>query len=114
VVIRHLTPGSTNTFTVAAIDYSGNTAMSNPSTATTETSSDTVPPSVPTNVRLLRDNGCAEVWLGWTQSTDDVDPQFSIEYEIYVNGLLSSASRIGGSRRRLRLRHWIPGQHFLL
>ena len=89
VVIRHLTPGSTNTFTVAAIDYSGNTAMSNPSTATTETSSDTVPPSVPTNVRLLRDNGCAEVWLGWTQSTDDVDPQFSIEYEIYVNGVLS-------------------------
>jgi Fibronectin type III domain. len=89
VVIRHLTPGSTNTFRVDAIDYTGNTAMSNPSTATTETSTDTVPPSIPTNVRLLRDNGCAEVWLGWTQSTDDVDPQFSIEYEIYVNGVLS-------------------------
>jgi hypothetical protein len=89
VVIRHLAPGSTNTFTVGATDYSGNTAMSNPSTATTETSTDTVAPSVPTNVRLLRDNGCAEVWLGWTQSTDDVDPQFAIEYEIYVNGVLS-------------------------
>jgi predicted phage tail protein len=89
VVIRHLPPGSTNTFRVDAIDYTGNTAMSNPSTATTETSTDTVPPSIPTNVRLLRDNGCAEVWLGWTQSTDDVDPQFAIEYEIYVNGVLS-------------------------
>ena len=82
-------PGSTNTFRVDAIDYVGNTAMSNPSTATTETSTDTVPPSAPTNLRLLRDNGCAEVTLGWTQSTDDVDPQFAIEYEIYVNGVLS-------------------------
>ena len=89
IIIRHLTPGSTNTFRVDAIDYQLNTSSSNPSTATTETSTDTVPPSVPTNVRLLRENGCAEVWLGWNQSTDDVDPQFAIEYEIYVNGVLS-------------------------
>jgi hypothetical protein len=89
IVIRHLTPGSTNTFRVDAIDYQLNTAMSNPSTATTETSTDTVAPTAPTNLRLVRDNGCAEVVLGWTQSTDDVDPQFAIEYEIYVNGVLS-------------------------
>lgn len=89
IIIRHLQPGSTNTFRVDAADYQGNVASSNPSTATTELSTDNVPPSVPTNVRLLRDNGCAEVWLGWEQSTDDVDPQFAIEYEIYVNGVLS-------------------------
>lgn len=89
VVIRHLTPGSTNTFTVTATDFVGNSSTSNPSTATTETSTDTIPPSAPTNLRLLRDNGCAEVWLGWTQSIDNVDPQFAIEYEIYVNGVLS-------------------------
>lgn len=89
IVIRHLTPWSTNTFRVDAIDYQLNTASSNPSTATTETSTDTVAPTAPTDLRLIRDNGCAEVVLGWTQSTDDVDPQFAIEYEIYVNGVLS-------------------------
>ena len=30
-----------------------------------------------------------EFWVGWTQSTDDTDPQSAIEYEIYVNGVLS-------------------------
>jgi len=29
------------------------------------------------------------VYLGWTESTDGVDAQSSIEYEIYVNGVLS-------------------------
>jgi hypothetical protein len=27
--------------------------------------------------------------VGWTQSTDDTDAQNNIEYEIYVNGVLS-------------------------
>ena len=27
--------------------------------------------------------------MGWTQSTDDSDAQNNIEYEIYVNGVLS-------------------------
>jgi hypothetical protein len=47
------------------------------------------PPAAPTNVRILEDQGCAEVWIGWNQSTDDPDPQYAIEYEIYVNGVLS-------------------------
>lgn len=33
--------------------------------------------------------GSVQVWLGWSQSTDDTDPQYAIEYEIYVNGVLS-------------------------
>ena len=33
--------------------------------------------------------GCPECFVGWTQSTDDTDPQFAIEYEIYVNGVIS-------------------------
>ena len=28
-----------------------------------------------------------EVSLRWTESTDDLDPQFVIEYEVYVNGV---------------------------
>jgi hypothetical protein len=89
VVLRHLTPATSYTFTVQASDSGGNTATSNAVTLTTETTSDVTPPSAPTNVRVLEDQGCAEVWLGWSQSTDDTDAQSAIEYEIYVNGALS-------------------------
>jgi hypothetical protein len=62
--------------------------MSNAVILTTEATSDVTPPSAPTNVRIV-DGGCVESWVGWTQSTDDTDPQYAIEYEIYVNGVLS-------------------------
>jgi hypothetical protein len=35
------------------------------------------------------DDGGGEAWLGWTESTDDTDAPNNIEYEIYVNGVLS-------------------------
>ena len=89
VVLRHLTPSTTYTFTVKALDASGNASTSNAVTLTTEASSDVAPPSAPTNVRIVGSNGCPEFFVGWTQSTDDTDPQSSIEYEIYVNGVLS-------------------------
>ena len=89
VVLRHLTPSTTYTFTVQARDSGGNTATSNGITLTTEPSSDATPPSAPTDVRVIGGNGCPEFWVGWTQSIDDTDPQYLIEYEIYVNGVLS-------------------------
>jgi len=89
VVLRHLTPSTTYTFTVQAADSSGNTATSNAVALTTESTNDVTPPSPPTNVRIITDQGCGEVWVGWTQSTDDTDPPYVIEYEIYVNGVLS-------------------------
>jgi chitodextrinase len=89
VVLRHLTPGTTYTFTVEANDFNGNTTMSNPITLTTATTNDVTPPSAPTNVRIVGSNGCPEFFVGWTQSTDNSDPQSLIEYEIYVNGVLS-------------------------
>ena len=88
VVLRHLAPATSYRFTVQADDFNGNTTMSNAVTLTTEATSDVTPPSAPTNVRIV-DGGCVEFWLGWTQSTDDTDPQYAIEYEIYVNGVLS-------------------------
>jgi hypothetical protein len=36
------------------------------------------------------DTGGGEGWLGWTQSSDNTDAQNNIEYELYVNGVLSS------------------------
>jgi chitodextrinase len=89
VILRHLTPATSYTFTVQARDASGNTATSNPISLTTEATSDVTPPSVPTNVRIVGSFGCPEFFVGWTQSTDDTDPQSLIEYEIYVNGVLS-------------------------
>jgi fibronectin type 3 domain-containing protein len=89
VVLRHLTPATFYTFTVQAHDFSGNTATSNAVTLTTEPTNDVTPPTTPTNVRIVDSNGACEFWVGWTQSTDDTDPQYAIEYEIYVNGVLS-------------------------
>jgi hypothetical protein len=98
VVLRHLTPATSYTFTVQARDSGGNTATSNAVTLTTEASSDVTPPSAPTNVRIV-DGFCPEFWVGWTQSTDDTDPQSAIEYEIYVNGVLSPLPVGGGIDR---------------
>jgi fibronectin type 3 domain-containing protein len=89
VVLRHLTSATSFTFTVQANDSNGNMGTSNAVTLTTEPTSDVTPPSAPTNVRIVEEGGCAEVWVGWTQSTDDIDAQSAIEYEIYVNGVLS-------------------------
>jgi chitodextrinase len=89
VVLRHLTPATSFTFTVQARDGSGNTSTSNAVPLTTEATSDVTPPSAPTNLHIVTDQGCGEVTLGWTQATDDADPQYAIEYEIYVNGVLS-------------------------
>jgi len=89
-VVRHLQPGSAYSFSVAASDFSGgNATASNVVNPVTPPSNDTFPPTVPTNLHLVSDNSCAEVWLGWNQSSDNSDPQSNIEYEIYVNGVLS-------------------------
>jgi hypothetical protein len=89
VIIRHLTPGSTNTFVVKVGDFSGNFVSSNSATASCEPSSDTTPPTAPTNLHLIRDDTNGEVWIGWTEATDETDSQDEIEYEIYVDGVLS-------------------------
>ncbi len=91
VIIRHLPPGTVNTFKVTAFDYTGrNSSTSNGASAETWPSTDTTPPSVPTNLRAFNvDTGGGELWLGWTQSVDETDAQNNIEYELYVNGVLS-------------------------
>jgi len=88
--IRHLQPGTGYSFSVTASDFSGgNATTSNAVDVVTLPSSDTLPPTIPTNLHLVRDDSCAEIWLGWTESSDATDAQSNIEYEIYVNGVLS-------------------------
>jgi chitodextrinase len=96
-----LQPETTYTFTVQAFDFAGNVSpVSDPVTVTTESSNtnDTTPPTTPGN---LTDNGMSfqdgETWLFWQQSTDNVDPQSFIRYDVYVNGVLDH-SLMGADR----------------
>jgi chitodextrinase len=97
--VRHLTPSTGYTVKVVARDSAGNTAESNSVSVTTLASTDAVPPSAPTNVRVESDEGCGEVWLAWDQSTDNVDPQSALEYEIIINGVLSPLGVVTGVGR---------------
>jgi len=97
VIIRHLTRSTTYSFSVSAIDYSGtNAGTSNTVVATTQGSNDFTPPSAPTSLHLVQDDSCGEIWLGWIQASDESDSQGVIEYEIYVNGVLSPLPVSGG------------------
>jgi hypothetical protein len=89
VIIRHIQPGTTNTFSVNVGDYSGGSVTTNTVSATTPPSNDVTPPTAPANLHLVKDQSCGEVYIGWTEATDDADSQDTIEYEIYVNGILS-------------------------
>ncbi len=89
VIIRHIKPGTTNSFSLNVGDFSGNVATSNTVNAATPPSSDVTPPSAPTNVHVYDSLAPCELYLGWTQATDETDSQDKIEYEIYVNGALS-------------------------
>ena len=90
VAIDQLTPETTYSFAVQARDDGNNLSpFSNPVTITTAApnSVDTTPPTRPENLEGF-DQGCGEVLLFWTQSTDDFDDPSLIRYDIYVNGML--------------------------
>ena len=87
-----LTPSTTYSFTAQAGDSGGHrSAVSDPVSATTEPAdaSDTTPPTPVTGVIPFLQEVDGETWLLWTESTDDVTPQFAIRYDIYLNGAFS-------------------------
>jgi chitodextrinase len=87
--VLDLDPSTTYVFTVQARDNGINwSPPSNAVTVTTEAPdpNDTTPPTPPTNL-IGYDQGCGEADLRWTASTDNVDPQFTIRYEIVINGV---------------------------
>ena len=49
------------------------------------------PPTAPTDLRVDDADGCGEVGMRWTQSTDDQDPQAAIRYGVLINGAAGSA-----------------------
>jgi chitinase len=82
-----LAPSTTYSFTVRARDAGWN--FSQPSdtvSATTAASTDTTPPTAPTDLRVSDRHNC-EIMVRWTQSTDDQDPQSAIRYRLFDNGI---------------------------
>jgi hypothetical protein len=75
---------------LVAVDPSGNaSAPSEAVTATTQPTTDTTGPTAP-GLTAVNVDGC-ETWLSWSKSVDDVDPQYAILYEVYVNGVFDGA-----------------------
>jgi len=99
-VIPLLQPATTYTVTVRARDFPNNQSpTSDPATATTPAPNpdDVTPPTTP-SLWFGYVSGC-EVQLQWTESTDDLDPQFVIEYEIYLNGVHVDSSALRYTNR---------------
>ena len=95
-----LDPQTTYTFAVQARDFANNlSAVSDPVEATTPAPNpdDVTAPTTPT-LWTGYVEGC-EVQLFWTESTDDFDPQFAIEYEIYLNGVHVDSSALRFTNR---------------
>lgn len=80
------------TVTVRARDHGINfSATSAPVTFVTDPidTSDIQPPTTPASFVVYSSGGDLEIFLYWTQSTDNVDAQQAIRYEIYINGELA-------------------------
>ena len=90
--VLDLSPATTYEFRVTARDGYGNSTQSDTLSVTTPPVTDTVPPTVPTNLRLSSESAAPEIWLDWDQSTDDTDPQSQILYDVYINGQLDHAA----------------------
>jgi hypothetical protein len=50
---------------------------------------DNTPPTSPLHLQEFHYPGDQETTVSWAQSTDDVDPQGALRYEVYVNGQLA-------------------------
>lgn len=91
-----LTPGATYEFQVIARDVFGNATEGDPVSVTMPSTTDTTPPTAPTN--LVGSEIDNEIHMTWTQSTDDSDPQSEILYEFYLNGVMHPGDDLfGGS-----------------
>jgi hypothetical protein len=95
-IVPFLEPETDYTFTVEARDFAGRRSpLSDPALARTEArnSDDITPPSTPGNFGQNNWGDC-EVELTWDESTDDVDPQWIIEYQIFVNDVYDHSTSL--------------------
>jgi chitodextrinase len=95
-VILDRTPQTTYVVKVRAADASGNFVESNTLLVTTSAVTDHEPPSAPTNLTLSPESSPPEIWTDWTQSTDNVDAQADILYDVYFNGVFIEHGLLSG------------------
>ena len=93
----YLEPETTHTFRVDATDASGNVATGNTISVTTPVKTDLTAPTAPTNLHTTFQAASPEAWIEWSPSTDNVDSQGLILYEVYLNGVLIPDGGIGGT-----------------
>jgi len=89
-MVNGLSPNKTYAFQAQARDKLRNmSALSAPIMVTTGPvdPNDTTPPTTP--MHLQESHYDQEMNVTWAESTDDVDPQDAIRYEVYVNGELA-------------------------
>ena len=96
LVVLDRTPSTTYTAKVRAADAAGNFVESSPVSITTPPVNDFVPPTAPTNLTLSPESSPPEIWTDWTQSTDNVDPQSEIMYDVYLDGIFEEHAALGG------------------
>jgi chitodextrinase len=94
--VTNLTPGQTYQLRVTVRDASGNVNSGDTLAVTMPAVVDTVPPSVPTNLQLGSESFDNEIWLRWTESTDNFDAQANIRYDVYLNGVRAFPGQAGG------------------
>jgi hypothetical protein len=96
-VLLDRTPENTYLVKVRAADAFGNFVESNTVAVTTPAVTDHEAPTAPTNLTLSPESSPPEIWTDWTQSTDNVDPQSDILYDVYFNGVFVEHGALGGS-----------------
>ena len=103
ITLRKIRPGR-HVFEVRARDHNGGnvSGVSNAVTVDLAGNGDSTPPSAPTNVTVedFNDN-CGSLIVRWTPSTDNLDDQSQIEYELYRNDSLWVLAAPGASWRGL-------------
>jgi len=111
--LLNLTPSTTYSLVVTARDQSGNTSTSNTLVVTTPAQTDFTAPTAPTNLSGRADIGSCEVYVSWTPSTDNVDPDNRLLNRFRVNGVLAPVSSwvMGGNTNigRTVLEGPVPG-----
>jgi hypothetical protein len=95
-VILDRTPETTYLVKVRAADAFGNFVESDTVAVTTPAVTDHEAPTAPTNFTLSPESSPPEIWTDWTQSTDNVDPQSDILYDVYFNGVFVEHAALGG------------------
>lgn len=107
-VLHGLTPTTTYAITVKARDFYAQNVSGPSNTLTVTTAAfdgiDTERPSSPGNLNGYDiGDGTREINLSWNQSFDNQTAQASIDYEIYLNGVLDHVT--GGGRTVLYATH---------